>query len=238
MAEDRRGGEYQDRLNQLPRRCSASIAPPATSPQNAPLMPSNARPEAVTTKVITAASRCSGTATAPRMRAAEGAQQRQPGHRLDQHRRRRADEGGRRPGQQPEHHIDATGDDRRPPAPRRVRLRIRAGAERRGDGGEIDRMGAERRAEQAEQAGHGEQRPRRRPVAVDVQHRHAGDVLRRHGHDEQRQGDADGRRQGEGRRHPDRHRPGRRERCRAAARRSWRSARRPPAPPPAPPAAG
>lgn len=42
------------------KRDSASINPPATSPQNAPEMPAKETPDAVTRKVIAAASRDSG----------------------------------------------------------------------------------------------------------------------------------------------------------------------------------
>ena len=52
-------------------------------------------------------------------------------------------------------------------------------------------MAAERRGEQAEQAGDTQERPGIRPVAVRLQHGEPGDVLRRHRHDEQRQGDAE-----------------------------------------------
>ena len=68
------------------RRCrSSAVRPPATKPQNAAPMLRIVIPDAVTTKVTTAASRPSGSVTAPASDEPSARQQREAGDRDDQH---------------------------------------------------------------------------------------------------------------------------------------------------------
>ena len=130
-------------------RVSARMSPPATNPQNAPLMPKKLKPEAVTTKVTTAASRSSTLATAPIIDAASAPSSARPATAWIRIGGEAAMKAVASAGQQAEHEIGDAGHDRGPVAARRIGMRVGAGAQGRGDGGEVDRMAAERRRQPA-----------------------------------------------------------------------------------------
>ena len=151
-------------------------------------MPKKLNPDAVSKKVMRAASLCvssckaciSACASAPNWAKPATASSNSGG-----------DQGCGRACHQTKQHIDGAGNHRGPIAARWIGIGIGLGAHGGGDGREIDSMAAKTITRQGKKPRHAQQRRHGRVIAVQCQHSHAGNILRGHGNQKQRQADAD-----------------------------------------------
>ena len=168
------------------RRSTASSASPATSPQNAPPIP--------TAVIARSGDHEGGDRRLARLgrahrgvqRGAERAEEGQPGDRLDDQGRHGGREGRRERRAHAEGDVGRSTADRRDPAARRVRLGVGPGTIAAVIAARLTASAAERRRRDAREAGRAEHRAQLGLVAVGPQDGDAGQVLGGHRHEEQR----------------------------------------------------
>ena len=162
----------------VPARVVApSTTSPATSDQNAAPMPTKVTPLGGHDEGHHGGHPGLRPGERGAQRAGQRAEQREPRHRGDHLDRTGRDDPGESGGQEAEDQVAPAGRVRRAPPFAGVRVGVRGGHQRRGDGREVDGVPARRRPRQGAQPGDGHRLPPRHRVAVGGEHGGAGDVL-------------------------------------------------------------